>query len=1054
MKRILLWLGLVLYTTLATSQEEINTTFATQMNTMFGQLNKNKVPNGILLDMAMEFTDVPAFNGTLSSQNYVSAKRYKEIYKTLLMGRINNVSFGFVSPDVLDQQWFNERSDSHIALAGLYFNYSRFVNNATTSGKLTYSNGKFYDKYINGVWQNPYQTLKTFAMTTPIQVYTGLQLKVKLPQSILYSNSASEIQKIEADFNDGNGYRILPFNQLISVNYSQEGNKIWKYKLTLANGQVLYSHSKIIIKEGINTPFAVDNLLHKGTANKNLCNLNSMNGVSFLDIQSSQSYSNKQGKARIFIDDAGNDCKITKPLIVVEGWDFSTLFSPETKYSSEDFQNFQSNIFNSQSSLKSLISGQSLGSNGDQEYDLIFVNWDNGMDYIQRNALVVEEVIKWVNQQKTLSGSTEKNVIIGQSMGGVVSRYALRDMEQRNLTHQVRLFVSQDSPQQGANIPLSIQYMYRNLRNQIVQAPLYTLIRITTLQDPAYKYFSLLDQPATKQMLINRATNRYGLDNSTHTSFYNELNAKGYPSQNGIRNIAISNGSECGSTQNFNAGDPLIQYNYNKSLSFLQDLASLIVLPIGGALAGALIDYDFFKVSLLGLIPGNSTFRVSLEDRALYSSGGRRIHHFRVSYTKKILWLFSVTTNIVNKNVNQPNSVNNHYDNYGGGFIDIGSYTGQLNVNGLTVKDKFTIVPSPSALGISANSNQDYLLPYVGANPPVAPLNSPFDNFITAFKATNNPNNNNERHLEFNARNGNWLAAEITGTNIITSDCSSFCSDVSIEGKDFICNSETYIFPGNATPSWSIAQGANLVNQSIVNNNITLSKKDNSSSGEVILKAIIGTPECGPQRTLTKKIWIGKPKAYVSQDANICAYVFLQEDEFKLPVSPGATRYEITSNNPNLLFFDTVVTPNTHINFMANRTGNFTATLTTYNDCGSTSTLIYVYAKDCSNLNGGGFAFRVYPNPTSKNSSITIENLASKNHLTTPKTNRIGKISSKSKKENSYKFELHNYQNVLVKKGIFDNEKLILDTANLKAGIYLLKIYMNKKTETHKLVIH
>ena len=45
-----------LFISLATmAQQEINTTFATQMATMFSPLDKSKVPHGILLDIAMEF---------------------------------------------------------------------------------------------------------------------------------------------------------------------------------------------------------------------------------------------------------------------------------------------------------------------------------------------------------------------------------------------------------------------------------------------------------------------------------------------------------------------------------------------------------------------------------------------------------------------------------------------------------------------------------------------------------------------------------------------------------------------------------------------------------------------------------------------------------------------------------------------------------------------------------------------------------------------------------------------------------------------------------------
>lgn len=1016
---MLLWLVFVIYATLTTAQEEINTTFANQMNTMFGQLNKSKIPKGILLDMAMEFTDVPAFNGTLNSQNYVSAQRLKEIYKTLLMGRITEVSSGFVAPDVLDEQWFNQRTDTHIALAGLYFAYGRFISNATNNGKLTYSNGKFYDKYVNGVWQNPYETLKTFALTTPIQVYTGLQLQVKLPQALLYTNSATEILKIEADFADGKGYRLLPYNQLISVNYTQEGNKIWKYKLTLTNGQVLYSHSKIIIKNGVNAPFKITNVLQKSTAGNDVCNLNETDGIRFFDIQSSQSYLGQPGKARIFVNYANTECKITKPLIIVEGWDFSTLLSPETRHSSSDFEDFIKSTRDG-GNLSNLLIGDPQKLN-DQKYDLIYVNWHHGMDYIQRNALVVEEVIKWVNQQKALSNSTEKNVVIGQSMGGVVCRYALRDMEQRNLTHQVRLFVSQDSPQQGANIPLSIQYMYRNLRNQVVQAPVYTLIRITTLQDPAYKYFSLLDQPATRQMLVNRSNNNYAIDNTPHTNFYNELNNKGYPSQNGIRNIAMSNGSECGSTQNFNAGDFLINYSYSKSLSFLQDLASLIVIPVGGALAGSLVDYDFFKVSILGLIPGNSKFTVILQNRALYPSGGNKIHHFQVSYTKKILWLFPVTTSIVNKQINQPSFINKHYDNFGGGFIDIGSYTGQLNISGLSIKDKFTIVPTPSALGISASSNNDFKTSYVGATPPAPPLNSPFHNFTTAFKATNNPNNNNEKHLEFTARNGNWLASELSNV-INTTNCSAFCSDSTIEGKNTLCSSETYYLFGGAVPNWSITQGADLVNYTISNNSINLSKKTSSSTGTVILTATIGNLECG-QRTLTKKIWINKPNITTVLD----------------PFAPNYVRVNLIGGNGTNIYEQGITSTKWEVisrsggcyasfggnGFEGLGSGNCTSwrlhiKITATNACGST--IIY---RDITPPE---------PNCESKLAFKAINNNKySVQRVIDPCLNKRGYVSSNKSLEDT-EINAFNIYGSLVKSGKGNN----LDLNDIKNGIYIL----------------
>lgn len=236
---------------LALSQTETNTSFSSQMNTMFSLLNKNNVPHGILLDYGMEFTNVPAFNGTLTDSTYTNLTVIKQIYNTLLSSRIRDVSEGFVTPQTFDANLKNNRTTDIITLGGLYFKYATFVDNATVNGKLTYSNGKFYDKYVNGVWQNPYQERKVFALAPSTKIYKAFNVQVKLPSAIFYSNQLSEVQSIQVDFGDGQGYTTIPFNQIVNVNYTSAGAKTWTYKLNLTNNTSLYSRSRIKIEEGL-----------------------------------------------------------------------------------------------------------------------------------------------------------------------------------------------------------------------------------------------------------------------------------------------------------------------------------------------------------------------------------------------------------------------------------------------------------------------------------------------------------------------------------------------------------------------------------------------------------------------------------------------------------------------------------------------------------------------------------------------------------------------------------------------------------------------------------
>jgi len=61
--RKLLVILLVCLFNIANAQTDINTTFSDRMNYIFQQLEKNRVPNGLLLDYAFDFTEPNINNG-------------------------------------------------------------------------------------------------------------------------------------------------------------------------------------------------------------------------------------------------------------------------------------------------------------------------------------------------------------------------------------------------------------------------------------------------------------------------------------------------------------------------------------------------------------------------------------------------------------------------------------------------------------------------------------------------------------------------------------------------------------------------------------------------------------------------------------------------------------------------------------------------------------------------------------------------------------------------------------------------------------------------------
>lgn len=104
----------------------------------------------------------------------------------------------------------NLMEKKNIILAGL-FEYQQLNPNALNENKIRVINNKYYDKYTNGVWQNPYETRKTFALTPPILHNRSKDVYFKLPNELFLTNLGSQISTIQLDADNGQGYQNLPF---------------------------------------------------------------------------------------------------------------------------------------------------------------------------------------------------------------------------------------------------------------------------------------------------------------------------------------------------------------------------------------------------------------------------------------------------------------------------------------------------------------------------------------------------------------------------------------------------------------------------------------------------------------------------------------------------------------------------------------------------------------------------------------------------------------------------------------------------------------------------
>ncbi|MEX2303405.1 MAG: hypothetical protein WD733_20860 [Bryobacterales bacterium] len=236
-------------------------------------------------------------------------------------------------------------------------------------------------------------------------------------------------------------------------------------------------------------------------------------------------------------------------------------------------------------------------------YDVYSLDWCDPNTLIQRNASVLMEALDIVrggtfpdnpSWSAAPLGEDEKLIVIGGSMGGLVSRYALSYLENKGEDHGVDLFVSFDAPQEGAYLPIGLQHLAEFL--DIGPAVGATVKRLhdkifENETDPESSLFTTLrelrgaETPAARQMLL---VHKDGPLTSGPTEdfedLFDELDDLGYPNAEGLRTVAIANGSGAAHwtasplrTVRFTTGDPL---NKTYKIKFPKNAEGTLTDPI------------------------------------------------------------------------------------------------------------------------------------------------------------------------------------------------------------------------------------------------------------------------------------------------------------------------------------------------------------------------------------------------------------------------------------------------------------------------------------------
>jgi cytochrome P450 len=153
-------------------------------------------------------------------------------------------------------------------------------------------------------------------------------------------------------------------------------------------------------------------------------------------------------------------------------------------------------------------------------YDLVIVGLDDGMVAIERNAALLVECIR-----ETRRRTSQPLVVGGVSMGGLISRMALAQMEQAGERHGARVYLSIDAPHRGTYTSLGVQWFVQSLRSFA----------------PSLDGFAaLLNSPSNQQLMIEWLSEGMVGTSPLREQFVHALERLGYPEQ--PRKLAVACG--------------------------------------------------------------------------------------------------------------------------------------------------------------------------------------------------------------------------------------------------------------------------------------------------------------------------------------------------------------------------------------------------------------------------------------------------------------------------------------------------------------------------------
>ncbi|MFA9389014.1 MAG: hypothetical protein ACERKD_04375 [Prolixibacteraceae bacterium] len=560
---------------------------------MFDNLTTTKLSTNIMANKAGIPDPIFGFNG-IASCSASNLALWQYAYQTLYEGDINTPTSP--TPETIDNQ-IPDNANSEIKINAVYFKYNHLADNAISSGLVHLVDTLFYDGPNSG---NPYME-KTCVTVSPM--YSNeIPLDVTFRGGSIYGNLTGNIASATINFDDGNGYLTFAQNTQYNINYSSEGTYNITLRLTLTNSSVVYAKSELTVSD---MPVPLKSTPLTGFHDDYPCEGHTPVIVPDEDFYHIITRIGDNNDAMIKVwygKTPGGQPKtsLTKPVVIVDGFDPVPLESMDRSAEHIYFETNYNSSYPSQCNVEDPVENRMDITEGlidrlrNRGYDVAIVDFEWGGNYIDENALTLQSCISYLNNLLAQNNSNEQLVVMGPSMGALISRIALSNMS----NHNTKLYISFDGPHQGAYIPMPLQRFYGTTLDEINEKV--KVISATTMENMGRHLldfqvtvnglittYSPLTCPAAQQMLMYHYTNTTNgnafAPTTDHTSLYNSITGA-YP-QN-CMNVAISCGDGHGNNQstfsNVTKGNDYLGY-FNDS--FIKCNIDYMELPDNGSVS-------------------------------------------------------------------------------------------------------------------------------------------------------------------------------------------------------------------------------------------------------------------------------------------------------------------------------------------------------------------------------------------------------------------------------------------------------------------------------------